>query len=137
MRGGLTVQLGVCQGAALAPYCLADSHRLPGRYGALCSLESEAHFGQAVPDGVSALSVSEAVPVPLPLVLSRVCATLCWHLCSGWPQARSNLGQGYQVAQDLGLCGWESWAVWLLMVLQKSHRGLQQVTGSAVLGGCP
>lgn len=46
----------------------------------------------------------------------------------------SNLGQGYRVAQDLGLSSCESLAVWLLMGLQGPHRRLQYLTGSAVFG---
>lgn len=52
---------------------LAGSHVLPGRYRALWSLESEAHFAHAVPEAASAVSVSGGVPVGSPhLALSRV-----------------------------------------------------------------
>ena len=53
--------------------CLAGSHVLPGRYRALWSLETEAHFAHAVPEAASAGSVSGGVPAGTPcLALSRV-----------------------------------------------------------------
>lgn len=73
-------------------------------------------------------------PLPGPLKSLKtlhyaVPAPVLW-VAMGW----SNLGQRYQVAQDLGLSSCESLAVWLLMEVQRPHGRLQSVTGSAVFG---